>query len=188
MSLFDTFPHAALVDGKTYELNTDYRVGLKIMQVWEDTRLTNFEKQALTTSLLFVNVPENFYQSSKMASKFLDCGKTQDSSTEAPGRVYSFTRDESFIYSAFLQTYGVDLRDTSTKLHWWKFVAMFNDLGENTAFERIVGMRNRYLHGKLTKEEREMWYRMAPILDLDYQPDDEEVLRARENFEKLLRG
>lgn len=188
MSLTDQFPHAVEINGAVCEVNTDYRTGLKIMQAWEDRRLLNFEKQALTVGLLFKNPPDDLPEAMRMASKFLDCGRVYTSDDMDGGRVYSFTRDAEAIYSAFLQTYGVDLKDPSTSMHWWKFVAMFNDLSDDTLFERMVSMRSRYRRGKLTKEEKELWYSMADVLDLDREPEDEETAQARENFEKLLRG
>lgn len=187
MNLFEQFPHAVLVDGVACEVNTDYRVGLKIMQAWEDPRLTNFEKQALTVGLLFKNPPENAAEAARMACRFLDCGRVSDTEDTGGGRVYSFTKDAEVIYSAFLQTYRVDLRDPETSMHWWKFVSMFHDLSEDTLFERIVSLRVKHKNGKLSKEERELWFSMADVLDLDQEPDDDETVEARENFMNLLR-
>lgn len=178
------FPHAVEANGNIYVLNTDFRVCLKIVEAFEDPRLTFFEKQAIMCGLLFKDMPENFSDACKAAVKFLDCGKPK--SEEGKERVYSFTKDETFIYSAFLQTYGVDLKESS--MHWWKFVAMFYDLNPETTFERIVDMRNRKNQGKLTKEEVSLWYQMSDILDLNEEELDPELEEARARFDALMGG
>lgn len=187
MNLTDTFPSAVRVNGEVYPVNTDFRVGLKIMQAYEDPQLTGFEKQAILCGLLFLNIPDDIEAASRAAVKFLDCGRVQDEPTER-GRVYSFTRDADYIYSAFLQTYGVDLRDPDTHMHWWKWCAMFGDLSPDTTFETMRSFRDRHRMGKLTKEERRVWAENRAILDLDYDGPDAETLAAREAFDRMLRG
>lgn len=185
--LTDAFPQAVRVCGNVYPVNTDFRVGLKIMEAYEDPRLTRWEKQSVMCGLLFPQMPPYYEPAVKAAIKFLDCGKDPREDTGGP-RVYSFTRDADFIYSAFLQTYGVDLRDPETRLHWWKFCAMFGDLSPDTTFETIRSFRDRYNRGKLTKDEKRIWFENRELLDLDFEGPDAETLAARENFEKLLRG
>lgn len=183
--LTDRFPEAVRVSGEVYSIRSDFKTALRIMQAFEDENLTALEKQAVMIDLLFPNVPPDLYGAQKAALKFLDCGKTRDAE-KAAGRVYSFTKDGQFIYSAFLQTYGVDLQ--TADMHWWKFVAMFNDLSEDTTFEKIRMLRDRHNRGRLTKEERAVWFECRELLDLDYEPPDAETLAARERFENLLRG
>ena len=185
MRLQDRFPTAAKVGAEIVELNTDFRVGLKIMQAFEDKNLTSFEKQAVMCGLLFKKIPEDYGDALAVAKKFLDCGETRYEKPDGP-RVYSFTKDAKYIYSAFLQTYGVDLQ--TAEMHWWKFCYMFWDLSENTAFSQIVSLRDRQARGKLTKEERQLCIRLHSVLSLEEEEEDQELKEARENFERLLRG
>lgn len=186
MELTESFPDKVKVSGKVHKFNTDFRTGLKIMQAFEDSKLLSFEKQFIMCSLLYDSIPEDFEAACKAAVRFLDCGKPQRE--QQGGRVYSFTRDAGFIYSAFLQTYSVDLRDPETHLHWWKFCAMFGDLSPQTTFDVIRSFRDRYNHGKLSKDEQTVWMENQEILDLSYEAPDAETIAARENFERLLRG
>ena len=183
--LTDTFPTAVRINGECYPVRSDFRTGLKIMEAFEDTRLTAQEKQAVMLDLLFPNIPPDIGAAMRAAVKFLDCGRTREE--EPPGgRVYSFTKDAQYIYSAVLQTYGVDLQ--TADMHWWKFVAMFGDLSEDTTFEKIRIMRDRHNRGKLTKEEQAAWAECRELLDLEYDGPDEETMAAREKFDSLLRG
>ena len=89
------------------------------------------------------------------------------------------------IYAAFRQTHGVDLQ--KERLHWWTFLALFQDLGADTAFCTLVNLRRRVKSGEATKEEREHALKMGEAFDLpeiDELLDDEEIERA-EMFAKL---
>lgn len=185
MKLTEKFPHAVRINGEVYELNTDFRVGLKIMQAFEDPRLATLEKKVIMCDLLFQNVPKDLNAATIAAIKFLDCGKPRREANS--GRVYSFSKDSEYIYSAFLQTFGVDLQ--TAEMHWWKFCAMFGDLGQETTFNQIVGLRSRKQRGKLSKEDREIWFRMHDVLTLEEETEaDPELQSARDNFDRLMGG
>lgn len=180
------FPEAVRIDGEVYPLNTDFRVGIRVMEAFEDARLTNLEKQAVMCGLLFQKMPEDFEKACRAAIKFLDCGEQPESETGGPGRrVYSFTKDARYIYSAILQTHGVDLQKVE-HLHWWTFCAMFHDLRENCAFQTMVSLRRRAAEGKLTKEEQRVWYDMRHILTLEDTEPDPERDAALAEFDRLM--
>jgi hypothetical protein len=87
--------------------------------------------------------------------KFLDGSLMRDNGEPddgSPVRLYSFAKDANYIFSAFQQTHGIDL--TTAKLHWWQFLALFMDLGGETAFSNIVDLRSRLKDGTATKEEK----------------------------------
>ena len=47
------FPESVRIDGVRYPLNTDFRVGLRIMSAYEDPQLTRFERQVVLCRLLY---------------------------------------------------------------------------------------------------------------------------------------
>lgn len=181
------FPEAVRIDGEVYPLNTDFRVGVQIMEAFEDTRLTNLEKQAVMCGLLFQKIPEDFEKACRAAVKFLDCGETaEEGGDDMPAkRVYSFTKDARYIYSAILQTHGVDLQKAE-HLHWWTFCAMFHDLREDCTFQTMVSLRRRAAEGKLTKEERQIWHKMRHVLSLEESEPDPERDAALAEFDRLM--
>lgn len=176
------FPEAVRIGGVRYPLNTDFRVGLRIMAAYEDPGLTRVEKQIVLCRLLYQAQPPDFAQAVQEGVRFLDGGERPRGPQGA--RVYSFTQDGAYIYSAVLQTHGIDLQ--TARMHWWKFRMLFLDLHEDTTFQRMVSLRSRREKGLLTKEEKRLWLDMADILDLR-EPDPERD-RAREEFERRMRG
>lgn len=188
--LVDRFPDAVRVNGTIYPVNTDFRVGLRIMCAFEDKRLTDWEKQIVMCSLLYRDSqPEDFGAACAAARKFLDCGEDRGEDEGAPvrGRVYSFSKDARYIYSAILQTHGIDLQEVSS-MHWWKFCSLFADLRDDTTFQNIVSLRRRHERGQLTKEERRLWFELQPVLSLEEPEPDPERDEALAEFERRMKG
>lgn len=180
--ILDRFPHAVRINGFVYELNTDFRVGLKIMEAFEDHNLTNFEKQVVMCGLLFRHMPDDFSAASAAARKFLDCGK--EPKEPSGGRVYSWVQDAEYIYSAFYQSHGIDLQ--TAQMHWWQFCLLFGDLREDTVFSRIVSLRRRKERGKLSKEEKSLFYELPDVLYI--KEHDPERDAAEQRFRQLMGG
>ena len=130
-TLIDKFPTKALIDEKVYELNTDFRNCLKIILAFEDDELLDFEKaEIMLRNLYGENIPKNTDEAIRKAIYFLDCGEEDEEKkvgTSNNTRLYSFTKDAKYIYSAIKQTHGIDL-ESIEYLHWWKFVYLFLDL------------------------------------------------------------
>lgn len=190
--LIDTMPTTVEIDGKEYEINTDFRTCVNIMLAFEDTELTNVEKQTVMLANLYDQMPENGKLAAERAIWFLNGGKEeqQESSVSSKThRYYSFGKDASFIVAAFKQTHGIDLLDTEY-MHWWKFMALFMDLGQETTFTNLVALRKRVKIGKATKEERAAASDMGDVFDLpDFtQLSIEEMEKEREFMNKVKLG
>ena len=67
---------------------------------------------------------------------------------------FVFEDDAPYIYSSFMETYGIDL--LTAKLHWWQFLALFRGL---------------FIHYKDITSYR------------GYEGDDKEMLKARSDWQ-----
>lgn len=152
--LSEEFPSIIEVSGQEIEVNTDFRVGLDIMQDFEDVELDGEERLYLMVKRLYKEAPLDIEEAIMQGIKFLNGGEEKLSTeTESKPRVYSFTRDARLIYAAFSQTHGIDLQ--TAQMHWWKFMALFLDLGADTAFNSLVNLRKRHYEGKTSEEEED---------------------------------
>lgn len=190
--LIDKFPTKTEIDGKIYELNTDFRNCLQIILAYEDNELNEYEKAEVMLELLFGkdNIPENTDVALAKSILFLDCGEekkiTENSSKGS--RIYSFTKDAKYIYSAIKQTHNIDL-ETIEYLHWWKFVYLFLDLDKECFFSQMLYLRGQKQKGKLTKEEKELYLKLMDILELDQDNSfNEEEQEQINKFNRLLNG
>jgi hypothetical protein len=155
------------INGIEYPINSDFRTCLRVILAFEDDELTGYEKQLLMLSNLYPEPIEDTQAAIEIGMKFLNGGKTGEDEEGGP-RLYSFEKDANFIFAAFKQTHGIDL-DTED-LHWWKFLALFMDLGSETTFCNLVGLRKKIKTGKATKEEKQTAEEMGDMFDIP-EPD-----------------
>ena len=167
--LVDQLPGWVSIDGKQYKLATDFHIGLRIILAFEDEDLTTFEKQSILLTLLYPVIPENVEEAVKQGVKFLNGGEEPKESEEVGLRLYSFTKDANFVFAAFRQTHNIDLEEVN--MHWWKFLALFMDMGSETTFCQLVSLRKRVKSGEATKEERKLAREMEDIFDIP-EPDN----------------
>lgn len=183
--LTDELPESVDISGETYQINADFRTCLKTIMAFEDNDLTPQEKQIILLSNFYQKLPSNIQEAITQAQWFLNGGKTTNAedSEETPVRVYSFSKDANFIFAAFRQTHGIDLQKED--FHWWTFLALFMDLGQDTTFCQLVSLRKRLKSGKATKEERAAAAAMGDVVDL---PEiDNRSLAEKEGEKEFLR-
>lgn len=177
--LLDDLPEAIEIDGKEYTINWDHRTGIDCILDFENPDLTAEEKGILLMRRLYREpLPENMSEALRLGIKFLNGGKdeVEDNPFSEHYRLYSFEKDAGLIYAAFRQTHGIDLQKET--LHWWVFLALFQDLGADTAFCSLINLRRRVKSGEASKEEREHALKMGEAFDL---PETEELLDAEES-------
>ena len=76
-----------------------------------------------------------------------------------------FAQDAPYIYAAFKEQYGIDLL-SQEKLHWWKFLALFESLGEETKMAKIMYYRTVSTSG-MSKDRRAFVNEMKKAYKLD---------------------
>jgi hypothetical protein len=167
--LTDALPETIDISGEIYKINSDFRTCLKIIMAFEDETLTGYEKQIILLSNLYQTVPANTQYAISQANLFLNGGKSDsDEGGDGSPRLYSFIKDANFIFAAFRQTHGIDLQKAD--LHWWEFLALFMDLGGETTFSNLIGLRKRVKNGTATKEERQAAHDMGEAFEIP-EPD-----------------
>ena len=190
--LLDDLPEAIEVNGVEYAVNFDFRTGLACILDMESSEFTDEEKAILLLRRIYgETIPDDVETAIKLAVKFLDGGK-EPPEEENPfadnTRLYSFEKDSALIYAAFRQTHGIDLQKAD--LHWWQFLALFQDLGADTAFCNMINLRRRVNSGEATKEERQYALKLGDAFEVI---DPSEALTETDNenvtlFELLSSG
>lgn len=183
--LTDKFPTKIRVNNKVLKINPDFRNCIKIIEAFEDDELLNEEKVLILIKRLYVDeVSDNdIDEAYKKGIKFLDLGEEQKDEKEVP-RIYSFKKDNAYIYTGIRQSHNIDLNSIDY-LHWWNFVYLFMDIGQDCMFNQIIYYRKRKSEGKLTKDERKVYLSMLKILDLDYSEEENE---EDDEFMRKLEG
>jgi len=114
---------------------------------------------------LYSVMPVDVEQAIEKASLFLNGGRANSEEDDDGLRLYSFEKDADLIFAAFRQTHGIDLQ--KEKMHWWQFLALFMDLGQDTTFCQLIGLRKRVKTGKASKEEKETAQQMGSMFEIE---------------------
>lgn len=179
--LVDVLPETITIPPTEYQVDSDFRTCLRVILAFEDATLTPQEKQVILLSSVWVDMPSDLQQAIEKAHWFLNGGMEGDDKPSM--RLFSFAKDAQLIFAAFRQTHGIDL--TTARLHWWAFLALFMDLGQDTAFCQLVGLRKRLKTGKATKEEKQLAREMPELIDV---PDvDMRTLEEKEIEQEFFR-
>ena len=130
-----------------YDIRTDFRDWIRFELLFTDWDVPMRDKKNALLRIIFSVVPPDpnlwefilwFYKCGKEARE-VKSAKTKGAKAKATAAVYSFEHDDGYVYSAFLEVYGLDLTAVEY-LHWWKFKALFRGL-HDCKFTDIMGYR-----------------------------------------------
>ena len=180
--LLDRLPDCVIVDDKKISIETDYRPSLRTIMAFEDNDLTMEEKFAVMSMNIYPTQKEISQAMLEQGMWFLNGGDNYRSDEIViRTRTYSMAKDANLIFAAFQQTHRIDLQ--TAHLHWWKFLALFSDLGSDTAFCQLVGLRQRLADGTATDAERKMANNMQELVEID--PIDNSTISEKEAFDEF---
>ncbi|WP_374284230.1 Gp15 family bacteriophage protein [Lactococcus sp.] len=105
----------------------------------KDTELVNYplEEQADIFNYVF----DRYVEKQEKTVKYDLLGNEMPSFEEDTKQSYSLKYDAEYIYSSFMQAYGIDLLQECGKLHWLKFKALLGGLPEDTKFRQVISIR-----------------------------------------------
>lgn len=152
-----------VIDDEEFPLNLSFDNVLRLFEMWRDEDVPEFVKphfgiRILTGETLedftveemsevFNEVFEEHISLSTVEDNHVEYDlagnpmKTTASSGKQEQAPYDIRYDGDYIYSSFLQAYGIDLFDAQGKLHWRKFNALLSGLPEGTKLMEVIKIR-----------------------------------------------
>jgi len=91
-------------------------------------------------------------------------------------QIYSYEHDAKYIYSAFLDQYGIDLNEIEY-LHWFKFKSLFDSLKDDNKICEIMGYRAVDLNKIKDNDEKNKYKRLKNLYSLPDNRTEEEKER-----------
>jgi len=165
------YPELITVDGKDYEINTDFRYGLACYQCINDKEISDTERGYGIIGILYKQEPPNLQEALRMAIKYLQCGKEPQPQEERQPDM-NFENDENYIKSSFMSDYKIDLDDV--KMHWWKFCNLLQGLTDDCILNRVRDIRNYDISSVKDVKSREKVIRAKQSVALPNQITEEE--------------
>lgn len=164
------------VNGKS--INTDFRISILFEILMQDQQIQQEIKIMKALQLYYPNLQQikDVQKAIEDMLWFYRCGKELANSNKgnnSNNQIYSYEFDDNYIYSAFLQQYNIDLQDIKY-MHWWKFKALFDGLGEDTEIVKIMGYRSVNLSKIKDTEKRNYYKKMKRLYALPDMRSQEE--------------
>lgn len=157
----NNYPEYAEVNEKKYKINSDFRTAIRCNEIIEDETIKQIEKSLAIICILFgedaLDDEENLKDLLDIAYKFLYCNKEEQTNTHYE-KDFDFIQDYDYIEASFMSDYRIDL--STTNMHWWKFINLFNglsnsEMGNCCIINRIRNLRNINLNEIKDLKERE---------------------------------
>lgn len=188
--LTEKLPDSIHVNGVEYPIETDFRAILiyneQIASIDDDDIEEIIECIRI---LLHRGMPDDILACIESLNWFIKCGK-EEKKKRPPNKLlgvnsnqpFDFSVDGEMIWSAFRRNdvYGIDLIEIPY-LHWWKFVAMLDDLPEDTKLHKIMNYRTIDTTNKnLSKENRDIYSALQRYYKIRAEKDcrNEELIKA----------
>ncbi len=180
-------------DYRGFPIDSDFQVGIQIMQALENRELSGQEGQAAALALLFL---QEDAQGNKLPLPdartaleglvwFLTDWNHDHNDKGDKTKVTDYDIDQWRIYAAFRQYYGINLNDLGrrcvgyklvdgevisvyeeNRLHFWEFMGLLTSLPE-CAYTRVVDIRARKITPKMGKEEKKAYIELKKVYALD---------------------
>lgn len=186
--LIDSLPHSLCINNKEYAIRCDHKTTILYETMMLDNEVAAEEKPLLALRLFYPIIPDDWQEALEGIQWFYRCGEEEQTKRKrgrgTQDRIYSFEHDASYIYSAFLSQYGIDL--TEVTLHWWKFRALFQGLNEDCAISKIIGYRGMEIPDSMSKEQKDFYRRMKEAYKIPLSRNEQEKQDAIE--QALLSG
>lgn len=192
MSLYESPPESIIVDGVEYPIDTDFRFWIRFQAALLSGKTEEEKAKALCEIMAEVSLPMT-KSGLDAAVRFYAGASTENlTSGSKNGIAFDFEKDSEFIFSAFMDSYGIDL--TTEKLHWWRFKALFKSLPEDCRICKIMMYRTIDLK-KVPKDQRAFYQEMKNRYNLrstigrkTLREQVEELKKAQESRMSNVRG
>lgn len=152
-------PTSVEIDGREYEIRTDFRAALDICAALVDPELSDDERYIAALFIFYPEFPdmpqEHYAEAMKRCAWFIDGGENYGQRRSGP-RLMDWEQDFSQIVAPINRVMGQDIRGLDT-LHWWTFLAAYYEIGDCT-FAQIVRIRDLKARGKPLSAEERRWY------------------------------
>jgi hypothetical protein len=172
--LYEEYPTSVTVDGKSYPIYTDFRNWIAFFDMFNDNTLT--KKDIVIASLQWFSgdIPQNINQACNGLIAFaraddLSYKPSQNSGKPSTKQILSYLYDSPYILGAFLQTYGINLREVEY-MHWYEFKSLFEALPEDTPIKKRMAYRSVNVASIKDKAEKKRIKKIQQDIRLPSRP------------------
>ncbi len=185
--LYEPFPESIRIDGKLYEIYTDFRKWLRFSDLNADKSVPETEKTMALLMLLKqrpLPVPTEkmilellaFYHADALNyhPEQEDDEESGIIQPEIRPPVFHWCIDAACVLGDFRRFYQMDLR-TADSLHWWEFLTLFSSLPKESRCQERIAYRAADLTKIRNEDEKARIREIKRAIALPYEMDDEDI-------------
>lgn len=194
-TLTTTFDDSFIWNGKVFNVDMSFDNILRLFEMFDDVLIIEVEKPFLAIKMLIDDFDEKFESLEQgvelfnfLLKEFLKIDA--DDQDENPVKIFDFTKDAEIIFASFYAEYKIDLFEVSGELHWYKFLALLNNLDDESKFKQIVGIRTMKIPttDESSQEYRDHIIKMKKIYSLDNRPKEEVIDNVFDDLSAIFKG
>ena len=175
-------PEEVVIGGKSYPLNTDFRVILKIFSVFADRSLPEVLRWRVALGLFddIPVAPHHRQAAMEYLADFITCGQQGKPGPE----LLSWQADAPAIIAGVNKAAGQEVRQLR-KVHWWTFLSWFHAIAPGQ-LSTVVSIRDKLRRGKKLEDwEREFYRENKDMVDRK-SPETQAQRDEKERLNRLL--
>ncbi|MDY4404728.1 Gp15 family bacteriophage protein [Blautia sp.] len=162
-------PTSIEIAGKEYEIRSDFRPVLDIMEACGNPDVMYEAKIMIMIKILYPGWQEipldNYKEAAEKAAAFIDGGIESDGKENR--RTMDWMKDAPIMVPAINEVAGKEVRSLPY-LHWWTFLGYYMEIKESSLFSQVLQIRQKKASGKrLEKYERKFYEKNKKIIDLE---------------------
>ena len=189
------FPTSLEIGGKDYEIRTDYRVILDLLNALNDADLVDENEQITaymqTQVMLQIMFPDwksipidKAQEVWDKVSAFIDMGISEGSKKP---KTMDWEQDAPILIPAINKVLNREIR-AEKYMHWWTFLGAYMEIGESL-FSNVVHIRQKKAQGKkLEKWEQDFYKDNKSLIDFkkvaERSKEEKEMLRSYFGYKK----
>ena len=174
-----SLPTTAKIGGKEYDIHTDFREVLKIVQGFSDPDIPEWIRWHIAVKKFFVGeIPtKHIGEAMEYLSAFISYSNDKAEGVSGP-ILMDWEQDTKEIVADVNKVAGIEIRSVPY-MHWWTFLSYFHAIGEGQ-FSTIVSIRAKLKKGKtLEKWEKEFYHENKDKIDLKKRYSAEEIAEQK---------
>lgn len=175
MSAYD-LPTSTTLGGVEYEVRSDYRAVLDVIEVMSDPEITDDERTNLTLTIFYPDyqsMPLDILNDAVRYMLWFVGGGEDGKDQKRKQRLMDWSQDFKLIAAPINRVLGYEVRSIEY-LHWWSFLAAYYEIGD-CLFAEVVNIRRKLAGGKrLEKHERKFYNENISLVTIRKHETQEE--------------
>lgn len=176
-------PSAVTVNGRVFYLHTDFRSWLKFDRILTEKGVKKITYGDLLNTVLSGEITPYADEMEELLQRIFDFYSDLNPCPKSSGggeKVLDYLTDSDYIFSAFMEQYGIDL--CKTEMHWHKFLALLRGISDDTMLGKIMSYRGYKNIGNKSYEKQMQELKAIWALPLEYTEEEKEQIKEFDDY------